>query len=267
MLQHVKLPPFQNVVASGIATLAIPAGPTYENLQLVLGGTFTKAMITSIVIKANGRIVWGPITGSRLDSILSYRGQVSTATILEIPFTELKARDRFGELLGAYASALGLNLTMEVTIAGATSPTLDCYALQSGPRAAGDPSAAAICKLINYPLSFASGGKQYVALHAGNGGGLLLKRLYFFHSNMTALEVRQNGVVIEEAVDAVNQHMQKQNGKTPQSGLWVWDTCLDWNIDEAIAPVSLQKLELYPTISAADTIQLYAEFVDPVGNV
>lgn len=44
--------PFSNVVATGVATNQVTPGRTLENLRLKLGGTFTKAMITDIKLKA-----------------------------------------------------------------------------------------------------------------------------------------------------------------------------------------------------------------------
>ena len=47
--------PFANVVATGTATNQVTPGRTLELLQLKMGGTFTKAMITLFKLKANGR--------------------------------------------------------------------------------------------------------------------------------------------------------------------------------------------------------------------
>ena len=50
-----QLPPFQNVVANGIATGQVPPGRTIERIVFKLGGTaFTKAMLTLLNLKANG---------------------------------------------------------------------------------------------------------------------------------------------------------------------------------------------------------------------
>jgi hypothetical protein len=98
-------------------------------------------------------------------------------------------------------------------------------------------------------------------------GPLLLKRMYFFHANLTALEVRQNGIVIAEPVLAVNSFQQAQNGKTAQAGLYVHDFCLDQNVEEAISPITLDRFEFFPTLSAADTLNVYAECVDALANI
>lgn len=69
----VKNLPFTNVVANGIATVSLPVGMSYNRIILALGGTFTKAMITNVKVRLNGKVVFEN-TGSRLERSPHARG-------------------------------------------------------------------------------------------------------------------------------------------------------------------------------------------------
>ena len=58
------------MVASGIANCDLNPllGTTLECLNLTLGGTFTKAMITLIQLKANGKVIWES-DGTKTDAL------------------------------------------------------------------------------------------------------------------------------------------------------------------------------------------------------
>ena len=80
--------PFNNVVASGIANLDLNSllGTTLECLNLQLGGTFTKSMISSIQLKANGKVIF-ETTGTNLDLSENFKGYTTAdATRLSITF-------------------------------------------------------------------------------------------------------------------------------------------------------------------------------------
>lgn len=260
----IKNLPFFNVVANGIATMSLPLGMTYERLVMVLGGTtFTKAHITDIKAKLNGKLFY-QISGSRLDSMNKYKGIFDDATHLTLDFTEIFARDEVGQSLGAIPTADGVaSFTLEVSIGAATAPTLESYSVQSGPKKLG-----AINKLLNYPYSSSVGGKLPIVLPYGSNGGSLIKRVYFFHGgNMTGLEVKKNGLVIHESTQGINEFIQKENKKVPQSNVWVYDPIVDNNMTGLLVSADAKSMEFNVTLSAADNVQVYAEYLDNLGNL
>src|SRR5689334_22741438 len=146
--------PVQNVVATGVATVNFSnlLGYCVEYILLELGGTsLTKAMITDIDIKANAKTIVKD-TGSNMDSRMQYRGESANAAYLVIAFDESRARCEVrgrqkdgslnvvdGEKIGALDTTFGIQqLTGEITIAGATTPTLNAYAELSAAPAADD---------------------------------------------------------------------------------------------------------------------------------
>jgi hypothetical protein len=256
--------PFFNVVGTGVATLNLPLGMTYERIIMVLGGTtFTKDMITDIKCKLNGKVFY-QTTGTRLDLINKYKGLANDATHLTIDFTELFARDEVGQSIGAIGTLQGVaSFTIEVTISGATAPTLDSYSQLSGPKNLG-----VVNKMLNYPTSSSVGGKVPIVLPFGVNGGSILKRVYFFHGgNMTGLEVKKNGLVIHESTQSVNEFIQKENRKVPQTNLWVYDPIVDNNQSGMVVTADARSMEFNVTLSAADAIMAYGEYVDQLGNL
>jgi len=260
----VKNLPFTNVVANGVATCSLPVGMSYNRIILALGGTFTKAMITNIKVRVNGKVVVEN-TGSRLDLINQFRGLAAAATYLSIDFTEPRAKDMAEEYLGNINTAQGVSsLTMEVTIAGATSPTLDSYAELGPPSALG-----IIAKQILFTTSFGGAGKFPFKLIDVANRGAIVKRVHFAHGgNLTALEVKKNGIVIFDGIPAaVNAFYQGEYQKTAQTNLYTFDPCLDNNYSNAIKTQDMVSMEFNPTFSDADTVTAVMEVLDVLGNM
>lgn len=257
--------PFFNVVANGVASLSLPLGMTYERIVFTLGfgsgGAFTKAMMTDIKVKLNGKVIV-QTTGTRLDTINKYKGIYDDASHLTLDFTEVRARDEVGQSLGAITTASGVsNFTIEVTITGANAPTLESHSLLSAPRQLG-----VIHKMLHYPVTFSAGGTFPIVLPYGTNGGALIKRVHFFHANMTGLEVKKNGLVLHESVTAINEFLQREYQKTPQAGLYCFDALLDNNSTQMLLTADARSMEWKPTVSAGDTIDVQVEFLDLLGN-
>jgi len=255
----IKNLPFFNVVASGVASLELPLGMTYNRIILELGGTtFTKAMITRIVAKINGKNFYD-ITGSRLDSINLYKGLAADAKYLTIDFNEPRAKTVGGMGGGAIGTAGGTvsSFTLEVTIAGATAPTLASYSMVSEPQPLG-----LIMGLVHHPVTFSAGGKFPIVLPHGPRAGHLIKRVHFFHTNMTILEVKKNGLVIfDEMAIAINEFIQEEYKQAPQAGLYVYDPIVTRDVKRVLATANAASLQFNVTVSAADTVDTYAEYI------
>lgn len=261
----IKNLPFQNVVASGVATVSLPIGMSYNKIILSLGGTsFTKSMITDIKVKVNGKTIYQN-TGSRLDLINQYRGLAANSSYLTIDFTEPRAKNMASQYLGNINTAKGVStLTVEVTIAGATAPTLDSYA-ELGPPA----ELGVLAKQILFTAGFTAAGKFPLKIIDVANRGAIIKRVHFAHTgNLTQLEVKKNGVVIHDNVlTAVNTFWQGEYQKTAQSNLYTWDPCADNNYENAVKTADAISLEFNPTFSAADTVTAVLETLDILSNM
>jgi hypothetical protein len=270
MQKQVILDPFQNVVASGVAIgdLNKFLGQVIEKITLTLGGTFTRSMITLIQLKANGKIIWES-TGARLNASNLYNGQTDDATILKIDFMDRKAVTVNARQAGAIdlSAASGVtNLRLEVTISGATSPTLVGFADVS--PVTNDPAEAAIRPLVarRHAATYVVGAAGQFALPIPHidpaGGGSNYRRIYLYCSNLTSFKTVREGVTEHELTKAQNEAAQKDNFKTPQSGLIVFDPVQDgqltgrtWDTRKEV----VRSAQFYGTFSGGETITIETE--------
>ena len=265
--------PFSNVVASGTATNQVTPGRTVENLRLRLGGTtFTKAMISGIKIKANGKVIVEG-TGSDIDKINAYRGHVADAAFLDLFFADYQLNNELDRMVGAFDTSIGIsNITSEITIAGATAPTLSPILIESAAQKASTgeaaPFAPLISKLLRYPFNIATGGRLPVNVPFGPQSGSIIKRLHVFHGgNMTGATVKEDGLVVHESVKAENEYEQKRFGRVPQANVYTLDFVADGDIRKALDTRNARSLEWLFDFSAADSGTVYVEYLDPLGNL
>lgn len=265
--------PFNNVVATGMATMDLSSllGNTIERIMLKLGGTtFTKAMITGVRVKANGKVIFDD-TGSRIDSRMQYRGITANAAYLTIDFSEIRSKTIQGQSLGSLDTTMGIrSLTMEVDISGATAPSLSAAAIISGPQVDVNGNSMVqrglIGKVLNYTQYFGAAGKFPFALPYGKTGGSLIKRLHLFGSTVTDAEVKKNGLTVFEAADAMNDFIQTEFLRTPQANIFTIDFVPDGNMSNVLNAADAQTMEYYATVSGAGNVVVVTELLDPLGN-
>lgn len=276
----VRCPPFQNVLAAGVATsdlLQTLGGYVIERLYLQLGGgAFTKAMMTQIQIKANGKIIFDS-TGSRTDTRNQYRKLALSAGMLVIDFIEPRLKSKRGMFGGGLDTTVGLSsLRVEVTIAGATTPTLLAFAEVRKPDTSGElsPFRAVMARVHSVQLNASGAGDFQLVLPHFDPivGGSVFKRVWFYSANMTALKVLQGGVLVHDNVKVLNDFRQQDYDRSPQASVWVWDGVVDgWN--ESIIdtrpddnnPLSRTAL-VTGTFSGAETITAEVETLETIAQ-
>lgn len=272
MQKQVVLDPAQNVVASGVAVIDMNKflGSVLEKITLTLGGTtFTKAMITYLCLKANSKIIF-ETDGTKLDATNLYNGGTSDATILKIDFMDRKAVTANARQVGAIDLSQGSGITalrMEITISGATAPTLVGFADVSPPTS--DPAEAGIRGLImrRHRVTYAAPAAGTFALPIPHmdpaGGGSAYRRIYFFSANMTGLKTIREGIAEHELTKLQNENAQKDNFKTPQANLVVFDPVQDGQMQGRVwdtrPAVGVRSAQFYGTFSAGETITIETE--------
>lgn len=260
----IKNLPFTNVTANGVASVSLPIGMSYNRIFLQLGGTFTKSMITDLKVRLNGKVIVQN-TGARLDLMNLYRGRGSNAAFLIIDFTEPMANLMSEQYIGNLNTAQGVtSLTIEVTISGATAPTLESYSELGPPAPLG-----VVAKQIPFTSSFGGSGKFPFKLIDVANRGAIIKRVHFAHGgNVSALEVKKNGIVIHDNVPAaVNTFYQLDYKKAAQTNIYTYDPCLDDNYTNAIKTQDATSIEFNVTTGAADTVTAVIEVLDLLGNM
>lgn len=265
--------PFSNVVATGVATSQITPGRTLENYQLKLGGTFTKAMISLVKMKANGKTIFEG-SGSQIDKLNAFRGDHTDAAFLDIQFSDLTGYNEFDRHVGALDTSRGIvSLTSEVTIAGATSPTLKGILHEAAAQAdlSGAPAAFAgvMTKVLRYPFSVATGGKLPVNLPFGPVNGALIKRIHIEAANdlCTGVTVKQDGLVLHESLAAENDYELQRWGRVPQALWYSLDFVKDGVMTKGLDTRDARSLELVPEFSGADSGYVIVEYLDVLGNL
>lgn len=264
--------PYANVVASGVATNQITPGRVLENLKLKLGGTsLTKAMITDVKIKANGKtIIQG--SGTQLEKINAYRGETTNAAYLDIAFADYGLNNEFDRMVSAFDTSVGIaSITSEVTISGATAPSLTPIltesAAQKDKNGAAAPFAPLLTKILQYPFNISTGGRLPVTVPFGPQNGAIIKRLHVFNTNMTGATVKQDGMVVHESLLAEIQQEQTRLGRVPQSGMYTIDFVVDGDVKKALDTRDAKSLEWLFDFSAADSGYILVEYIDILGNL
>lgn len=276
MNKQIALDPFANVVASGIAICDLNKllGSVLEKMTLTLGGTFTRAMITLVQLKANGKTIWES-DGTKIDLVSQYDRVAADVTILKIDFMNRDARTVNAFQAGALdlSAKSGItSLRLEVTIAGATSPTLVGFADVSPPTE--DPAEQGI-RWLNARRTRAT----YVVGAAGTfalpvphidpaGGGSNYRRIFLYSANCTGIKTMREGVTEHELTKLQNESSQKDNGKMPQTNMIVFDPCQDGQLQgrtwDTRPSSGVRSAQFYATFSAGETITIETEELIPL---
>lgn len=275
MNKQIALDPFQNVVASGIAIgdLNKLLGTVLEKMTLTLGGTFTRAMITKIELKANGKVIF-ETDGTKVEASNNYNGQPTDVTICKIDFMDRKAVTVNARQAGALdlSAKSGISsLRLEVTIAGATAPTLIGFADVSPPTE--DPSESGIRWLMTrrHRVTQVIGAAGQYALAVPHldpaGGGSNYRRIYVYSAQCNAIKTVREGVTEHELLKLQNEAAQKDNFKVPQANLVVFDPVQDGQLMgrtwDTRPSSGVRSAQFYGTFAAGETITIETEELIP----
>jgi hypothetical protein len=268
--------PAQNVVNTGRATInfANLLGYSVEFILLELGGTFTKAMITDLDVKANAKTIFRN-TGSRQDDQMEYRGETASAAYLVVPFDESRGRTEVrngtvidGERIGAIDTTFGIqSLTGEIEITGATNPTLKAYAEVSAPASLDPRFRGLIAKNQHFTVSPAAAGTFAFDVPQLKAAGAVGKRIFLHGSTVTGYEVKKNGITIQKVTSsALNTYQQLREGRVAQANVQCIDFIKDGNQSSALNAADANSMEYYMTVSGAGNVVVSVEFYDLLNN-
>lgn len=268
-----KLNPFPAVAASSVAALATDQlrGMSVHAIIFEQGGTFTKAQLTKLRIGAGGKNFINDITGTQLQDLNDYDGFNDSTGYVVYWFGDPTARTIRGQHLGDLDLSIHAGpLELEATIGAATGPTLQCYAIVGPPKMQmgigyTESEAATVRALIRSVITeSAAVTRKAVGIGLGSSAGSRIRKLGFFHTNLTRMELKKQGVIKHEDLsDALNDAIQADFGRVPQAGLYVIDRIIDGNQSEAEDTVRRDgtpwNFQLLETVSAADTIYAFAD--------
>lgn len=275
MNKQIALDPFQNVVAAGVAICDMNKllGTVLEKLTLTLGGTFTRAMITKIELKANGKVIF-ETDGAKLEASNVYNGGTTDVTIIKMDFMDRRAVTANARQAGTFdlSAASGIaSLRLEVTIAGATAPTLIGFADVSPPTE--DRAEQGIRFLISrrHRSTQVIGGAGTFALSVPHldpaGGGSNYRRIFIYSANCTGFKTVREGIAEHEVLKLQNEASQKDNFKAPQGNLTVFDPVQDGQLQgrtwDTRPSSGVRSAQFYATFSAGETITIETDELIP----
>lgn len=269
------LEPWVNVVATGRAVLnsGLVLGNIIERVYLTLGGgAFTKAMITALRVKLNGKVTFSDISGTNLDLFQTYQLGNTAAGFLTVDFVEPDSKSMQGEIIGAIdTNAAGVNtFTMECDIAGATTPALDSWAqlrdvASVSPQNGFNPYLRPLLRaFISTSLTATAAAEQQYQLNVGSGGNSLIKRLVIFSTILTNVRIKRNSLDIYEFVaPTLASWIQGDYAKHPQANMYVVDWLVDGNQSDTQltrnADNTIANYQFLLTASGAGTFLVYAD--------
>lgn len=274
MILH-KLPPFQNVGASQTAVMPfVHSGMTVMGIILKRGGTFTSTQLSNIRLRLDGK-QFVDVPGLELEEINTYENYgISTATYNYIPFGDMRAMTQRGQMLGAVDTSIaGMKpLEMEVDIGAATSPTLEAWVVLAPPKSLDDPNKNTIRAYLKATHALAAAGEFEQPIPVGSRAGAQIHRVYFFHANLTKLQVAKDGLWLQQEGEiGLTSFFQLLGNRTAVSGLTTFDpTSTDAQTD-AIATLrpdgTPAAMSFKLTASAADTVVSISSLYTTIQNV
>lgn len=274
-MAKIQLEPFQNVSAAGVAicTTSRIWPNTLEYIAITLGGGVapTKAQLTRLLIRLGSKPIWD-VTGAEIASICLYEGRTATATVLILPWANWFARSIPEQYLGAidFGQVGVRDLTMEITVAGGTTPTISAIAEVAPPKVLDPASNVLFRALLRTPLSPAGSATFAPQLiNYGQAGGALLRRLFFFSAVVTALEIKRDGLDILEQIPLalINAIESESFPHAPQSNIYTYDVVEDDIESKALTTirkdskgnVSLIPQQILASLSGAATFDVVAD--------
>lgn len=276
MNKQVALDPATGVAAAGIAIFDLNKilGSVLEKLTLTLGGgAFTKAMITKIELKANAKVIF-ETDGTKLDASNLYNGATADATILKLDFMDRKAITANARQAGAIDLSQKSGITtlrLEITIAGATTPTLAGVADVSPPT--DDPLEKDLRWLLarrhrNTQVIGAAGTFALQVPHVDPAGlGSNYRRIYIYSAQCSAIKTVREGLTEHELTKLQNEALQKDNFKVPQANLVVFDPVQDGQLTgrtwDTRPQSGVRSAQFYATFGAGETITIETEELIP----
>lgn len=270
----IRLNQFPSVAANAVSTLVTDQLTDQSVHGLVFergGGAFTNAHLSNLRVRLDGKDVVNGITGAQLVDLNEYEGQTDVTNYTCLFFGDPSARTIRGQHHGDLdLSMYRKPIEIEVSIGGATNPTLQCYALTGVPKQAmgvgfdalDAATFRALIRTIIQPAAAVSRATYGVSL--GSTPGARIRRLAFFHTNLTRVELQKQSIRKWDDVSiALNAAVQQQFARTPQSGLYVLDRIADGNQGEAETTVQSDgrpwNLQVALTTSGSDTISTFAD--------
>ncbi len=273
MRVEIKIPNTTAVAANQPATWSVPIGLRYHSFQLAYSG-ITLAQMDQIRLNVNGETIHR-YTGVQRDKLNQFDGRAAAGGILTIPLDRFGLYRQDGEEMTALRTGVADKLgkiinKVEIEIdvnAAAAAPAIAINATASDNPSGIGPGI--IQRVLSYNRNFgASGVVEWADLPKATEGSKyqVINRAAFFASNITNMEVSRDNKIIFQRTKALNDRVQLDGVRVPQSGLFVIDpTCEGYDF-EGINLVqgngaAYADFRYLPTLSSGENIAALIEYL------
>jgi hypothetical protein len=265
-----RMPTPEGVTAGGQALAKMPIGNAYHDLYIEYSGV-TLEQLTEIRIKLNGKVVHR-YSATERDAMNQFNGLAGADGILRIPFDRIGLKQRVGEELtlintGSRAEN-GRAITsfhVEIDIAAAASaPVLELTAIQSDARPGGPGT---VLHIVPFTRSAAGAGELQVSdLPYNSPTAQLLPRIYIKTANLTKMRIERDTYSIFERKKSLNELIQTQGNRVPQSGWFNYDTTERGYGGAMTALGGVDDFRLMMDMNGAEQVKIWPEYIGTLGD-
>lgn len=256
------MPSFEGVAAGQTATLRIPIGYTYHQLYITYSGA-TTAQITGVRLMGNGKALQVFKNFEQLDTINKFNGRAAANGIMVLDLDRFGLEGRAARELTAIGTGHPQDKTPLTTLAleldidsAAVSPAISATAVVSGPS----------------PVGFTTKMRQFSYNAPGSGNyeiasiprGDLIDQVYFFSANINSVELQRNSYVEFKRSNTLNDLIQENFIRNPQTGLFVYDPTEHGNGTETLATKGANDLRFILDMSAGGAVDVAVNYIGPL---
>lgn len=275
-----RMPSADGVGAGQTATFKLPIGRRYHELLLTFGGTtMALANMTEIRVNANGKPIHR-YSAVQLDKMNQFDGRnaVGSGKILVIPFDRYGLATMAGRIETALNTGLdttpvqGVNyitsLTVEIDInSEAEAPLLDLIAIQSD-RLSGVGAGTVLHRTKHTYSPSGKGEFEISDLPRGNNTSMMLNRIAFIPSanDINSIKIDRNNYNIFDRTKALNELIQRDGERVPQSGYVVVDRTEQGFGGDPISLLQLSDYRYKLDMSGACTLTILSEYLGRLGD-
>lgn len=261
-------------LAGNTLTLRVPLGLTVH--QIFSEYSFTAAAapvaladaVGDIRVLMNGQPVW-IISAADLDVKNKYEGRNAAAGILVLDFDRYNLRTRAAE---------------EFTSVGSGDPTdptpLSTFTvelqLKTGSGVDGGSITSKLRQSEARPLGFIKKVRRFVNQFSASGEvdldkfpkGELINAVHFFESanDIDSVQLLRDNYEMFNRTKELNARIQSDGVRTPQAGVYVFDTCEDGNGTDQVVTAGVDDFRFKLNIDGAMTITSYVEYLGPLSK-
>lgn len=259
-----RMPSFEGVGRGQTATLRLPIGQTYENLQIEYSG-MNLADIAEIRLIGNGKTIRRYAGGELLNTINKFDRMQPAGGILLLNLLRYGLITRMGRELTGIGTGVPptkefpvtlSTLQLEIDIADSGTVTAPVLAVRAK-RTPKQPLTQ-VLKVRQFTYNAPAVGEYEIS---DLPRGELYNRVFFESANITRLVLERNGRIIYDRTKAGNELEQKNGVRDPQTGYFVYDPTEEGYGTEALVTHGLNDLRFRLYMSAPDDIGVTLETI------